>query len=65
MNTQTAYETFVGCTVQEFLDGMTVEEAVKTLMEEKWWESDTEGTPAPENLAELITEYVNNQLAKI
>ena len=63
MNAQTAYELFVGCSIKEFLDGMSVEEAVKNLMEEKWWESDTEGTPAPEDLAELITEYV--QLAEV
>lgn len=60
MDAFTAYELFVGqVTVKEFVapfDG-NIKEAVAQLMDEKWWEGDDSGTPAPTNLADLITEY--------
>jgi hypothetical protein len=65
MDAFTAYELFVGqITTAEFVkpfDG-DVEKAVNQLMTEKWWESDDNGTPAPDNLAELITQYVESNI---
>lgn len=58
-----AYERYVGqITAAEFVKPFNgnIEKAVKQLMAEKWWED--EGGPAPEDLAEMITEYVKSEL---
>lgn len=59
-----AYEMFVGCSIQEFLApfGGNVDAAIEQLMAESWWEADDDGTPAPDNLPELIREYVEGVL---
>jgi len=57
-----AYEMFVGCSIKEFLDGHPLEDAINALMSERWWESQDGGTPAPENLPELIRKYVEKML---
>lgn len=64
MTANQAYEIFVGCSIQEFLapfDG-NVDAAIEQMMEERWWEATEDGTPAPDNLPELIREYVVNAL---
>lgn len=57
-----AYDLYVGMvTVDEFLapfDG-NVDQAVDQLMVEKWWSG--EGDNYPENLPDLIKDYVVNQ----
>jgi hypothetical protein len=59
-----AYELFVGVvSPHEFVApfGGDIEAAIAQLMNERWWESEG-GTPAPDNLAELIREYVEGML---
>jgi len=65
MSPELAYEMFVGgITAQEFVApfGGNVDSAINQLMAETWWEADDDGTPAPENLPELIREYVEKIL---
>lgn len=59
-----AYEIFVGCSIQEFLApfGGNVDAAIGQLMAESWWEAEDGGTPAPDNLAELIRQHVEGVL---
>ena len=60
-----AYEIFVGVvSPAEFLApfGGNVDAAIEQLMAESWWEADDDGTPAPDNLPELIREYVEKIL---
>lgn len=66
MQPNQAYELFVGqITVQEFVKPFNgnVDAAIDQLMTEKWWESDENGTPAPNNLEELIRDYVESELS--
>lgn len=62
MKPNEAYDLYVGMvTVQEFLapfDG-EVDQAIDQLMAEHWWSG--EGGSHPDNLPELIKEYVVNQ----
>lgn len=60
-----AYEIFVGVvSPAEFVApfGCNVDAAIEQLMAESWWEADDDGTPAPDNLAELIRQYVEEAL---
>jgi hypothetical protein len=65
MSIQSAYELFVGqITPQEFLYGFdSIQSAVSQLIAESWWKGDDYGTPAPDNLADLISRYVEKELA--
>ena len=60
-----AYEIFVGVvSPAEFVApfGGNVDAAIEQLMAESWWEADDDGTPAPDNLAELIRQHVEGVL---
>ena len=60
-----AYEMFVGgCSVEEFLApfGGDVDAAIEQLLDECWWEANDDGTPAPDNLPQLIRAHVERML---
>lgn len=56
-----AYDLYVGmATVKEFLAPFNnIDQAIDQLMVEKWWSG--EGGSHPDNLPELIKDYVVNQ----
>lgn len=60
-----AYEIFVGVvSPAEFVApfGGDVDAAIEQLLDECWWEANDDGTPAPDNLAELIRQHVEEAL---
>ena len=60
-----AYDRYVGLiTVDEFLKpfGSDIDKAITQLMEEAWWVA--EGGSHPDNLPELIREYVESEVAE-